>query len=75
MNMRIPLGSKWKCTDKDLEQYGLVGEIIEVHDHPDFNGDGEIEILHEDGTTAEMKVRRFSIRYEQFGQDDKKVSF
>lgn len=65
--MRIEVGSKWLCTDEDLEQFNKTGKVLSVYDHPDLNGDGEIEIEHEDGTTAEMKVRRFMLRYEKVG--------
>jgi hypothetical protein len=63
--MTIQVGSTWICTDIDLEQHGLTGTVTEVHDHPDLNGDGEIEIEHENGTTATMKVRKFALRYEK----------
>lgn len=62
--MGIPVGSKWKCTDEQREEFGLVGEVLSVEDHPDFNGDGGIEIQHEDGSILYMKVRRFVLRYE-----------
>jgi hypothetical protein len=63
--MGIQVGSKWKCTDEGLEQFDMVGKIIEVNDHPDWNGDGEIEIKHEDNSIAVIKVRRFYLRYEK----------
>lgn len=63
--MRIRVGSKWRCTDETLEQFGLTGMVLEIHDHPDFNGDGDIEIRHEDDSVAVMKVRRFYDRYEK----------
>jgi hypothetical protein len=64
-DMEIQVGSKWKCTDENLEQFKMIGKIIEVNDHEDWNGDGEIEIKHENGSTAVMKVRRFYLRYEK----------
>lgn len=63
--MEIKIGSRWKCTDEELEQFNMIGKIIEVYDHADLNGDGEIEIKHEDGSAAIMKVRRFYLRYEK----------
>lgn len=57
---RIQTGSKWKCTDEDHPMYGQTCTVREAHDHPDYNGDGDITLDYEDGTEYVGKVRRFT---------------
>lgn len=63
--MGIRVGSKWKCTDERYPAFGQTCRVLEVHDHPDLNGDGEIEVEYEDRTTTVMKVRRFYVRHDK----------
>ncbi|MEK3956113.1 MULTISPECIES: hypothetical protein [unclassified Psychrobacillus] len=62
--MKIAVGSIWKCTDENYPAYGQTCVVKEVFEHPDFNGDGEIEVEYQDKTTVDMKVRRFCMRHE-----------
>lgn len=65
-NGRIQPGSIWVCTDEDYWNFlGQKCKVIEANDHPDLNGDGEIEVEYENGEKLEMKVRRFMVRHER----------
>jgi hypothetical protein len=52
-------GSIWKCIDEDSESYGRYCVIKEIHDNPEYNGDGEIELLYSNRIRHHGKVRRF----------------
>ncbi|MBG9693155.1 hypothetical protein ABD91_20660 [Lysinibacillus sphaericus] len=67
--MSIQKNSVWLCTDEGMEEVGLKATVVEVFEDAQFNGDGEIEILHSNGTILVMKVRRFCTRYEPYQND------
>lgn len=62
--MEIGIGSLWRCIDEDLEQYGSIGKVLCANNKSGLNGDGEVEIQHDDHGSYVMKVRRFLFRYE-----------
>lgn len=62
------VGTKWKCTDERLEQFGLTGTVIDAEASPDWNGDGDIEIKYSDGSISYMKLRRFLMRHENISE-------
>lgn len=49
----------WKCIDEDSSEYGKYCVIREANTHPDFNGDGDIELLYSNRLKHYGKVRRF----------------
>jgi hypothetical protein len=57
--MRIPKDSVWRCIDEEAEEYDQLCIVLEIHDHPDFNGDGDIHLRYDDGSEHHGKVRRF----------------
>lgn len=57
--MKIPEGSVWRCIDEESERHGKICEVVDIHDNPDFNGDGSITLLYDDGEVRVGKVRRF----------------
>lgn len=59
------IGTKWLCTEEDNEAFGQYGTITYGEIDPDWNGDNTIVIKYEDGTTAEMKYRRFTGRHQR----------
>lgn len=66
--MREPInlkGTKWRCTDEDMEEQGMICTVINGATHPDWNGENEIEIEYENDTRAYMKYRRFCMRFER----------
>lgn len=58
-------GTLWRCTDEEMDQYGTVCTVINGKFDPDWNGENEIELEYEDGTTGYMKFRRFCMRFER----------
>ncbi|MGX1195779.1 hypothetical protein [Metabacillus sp. SLBN-84] len=58
-------GTVWRCTERDMEEYGMTCTVIDGEIHPDWNGDNDIEIEYEDGSIAYMKYRRFIFRFER----------
>ena len=62
--MRIKEGSIWRNTVEGDELFGKLCLVKEVHDKPEYNGDGDIELLYEDGSGYTGKVRRFDYRHE-----------
>lgn len=62
--MRIQIGSTWLCTDTTYHRYNKTCKVLDVEDHPDFNGEGVIEVVYENGDKEFTKVRRFTLRHE-----------
>lgn len=68
---RKPLtGTRWRCTDEDWAPIDMLGTIIDGFIDPDWNGENDVEIKHDDGSTAVMKYRRFVCRYNQLTEED-----
>lgn len=54
-------GSRWRCIDESIDtEYGKVCTVVDIDNDPDHNGEGDIELLYDDGTTHYGKVRRFT---------------
>lgn len=64
----VSIGSKWKCVDEDFMEYGEYATVIDADNNPDFNGEQDIEIQFEDGSTMFMKKRRFEFRYKRVNE-------
>ncbi|MNC63235.1 hypothetical protein D3C75_1133380 [compost metagenome] len=56
---RILKGSLWECINPEAEEFGQKCTVADINDNPDYNGDGDIELLFEDGSKLYKKVRRF----------------
>lgn len=59
--MKVTKGSIWRCIDEDAEERGKLCVVKSIEDNPDYNGDGDIELLYSNGTRYYGKVRRFML--------------
>jgi hypothetical protein len=59
VNRLLIPGSRWKCIDEDSNEFNQICTIVSANTDPDFNGDGEIELLYDNGLRHYGKVRRF----------------
>lgn len=57
--MKIRPGSIWRNIDTTSEDYQRLCMVMHINDNPDWNGDGEIELLYSNNTRHYGKVRRF----------------
>lgn len=60
---RTLVGTKWKCTDEDMDEYGMMGTVKSGILTDDDNGNNEITIIYEDGSEFPMKLYRFITRH------------
>jgi hypothetical protein len=58
-------GTKWLCTDEDMDEYGMKCEVLSGEINPDHNGDNDIKIKYEDGSVIFMKYRRFMFKFKE----------
>lgn len=58
-------GTLWRCTDEDMDEYGMTCTVIDGAILPGWSGDNEIEIEYENRNTSFMKYRRFCSRFER----------
>lgn len=58
-------GTIWRCIDEDMDEYRMTCTVISGEIHPDYNGENDIQITYQDGSTTYMKYRRFCMRFAQ----------
>jgi imidazole glycerol phosphate synthase subunit HisF len=66
--MRVLPKTIWKCTNERSEDFGKLCVVKSVDNNPDYNGDGDVEVMYSDGTELHTKVRRFMLNHEYIGQ-------
>lgn len=59
----IEPNTTWKCVSAFSEFENVQCILVDVDNNPDLNGDGDVEVLYENGEKAFMKLRKFLDRH------------